>query len=184
MPAGCLRIQLNSGITFPGLESDPIGVERRYKTTILPPTSDASHKPRLLPVLLICYTPHAPANPSNSGCQSSPGCSLCRHKSEAPWLPPPWAQFATTAHRTQEKPFYSLDYQFTTEGIKGHMSTARWRDPQGEGACVLVDLGIHKCSGPPTWKFSEKGPMSWSSWGFCGVSLGSHDWLIHWQLIQ
>lgn len=131
MPAGCLKIQLNSGIIFPGLESESIGEVgeelRFHKTTILPPTSDASHKRRLLlPVLLICYKPDVPVTPPTQdanqvqvvpcvGTNQRPRDSLLLRLN----------LFATPAHRTQEKPFYSLDYQFTTEGIKGYISTAR-----------------------------------------------------------
>lgn len=89
MPAGYLRIHLNSGIIFPELESDSIGEELSSTRSQYCPYCPPPHMPVASPgyyLFLICYKPDVLATP-NSGCQSSSGCSLWLGTNQRPRAP-------------------------------------------------------------------------------------------------
>lgn len=140
--AECLRIQFNSDIIYPEIEADSTGKG-------LGPTRPPSLQTPIQAQVVSCASDWLAIN------------------QRLPWLLP-WVRLLwENSSQNSGNPVYSLHYWFTD--INGYESIDKWRATQGkvpnERDSVLMELRTHHGgtwihSSSPTWKLSEKGPMS------------------------
>lgn len=123
LSAGCLRIQLNCVTIFLGLESASTG---KGLSSARPQDCSPFQMPvvtlgRYLCFQLIYHQPDVPATPPHPT-QAVNDRSRLFPGPYDPFLG--FNSFTTTAHRTHENLFYSLDYQLE-KNVQGYESTGR-----------------------------------------------------------